>query len=127
MCVCVHIPFFPPLSFFLILSREKIRTKKVSESHARERVKKIARRPPRPAGEKKRKERATADAMNGMKMKDYSFSGCFLFGLKRRMQCRRGLHRKWCRGGTRRFIEPETQQHAEQHTTFRGDCTISTL
>lgn len=32
--------FFSPLSFFLISSREKIRTKKVSESHARERVKK---------------------------------------------------------------------------------------
>lgn len=32
--------FSSPLSFFLISSREKIRTKKVSESHARERVKK---------------------------------------------------------------------------------------
>ena len=58
VCVCVHIPFFPPLSFFLILSREKIRTKKVSESHARERVKKRE-------GEKEReRERARREKVN---------------------------------------------------------------
>lgn len=44
--------FFSPLSFFLISSREKIRTKKVSESHARERVKK------RERGRERARERA---------------------------------------------------------------------
>lgn len=44
--------FSSPLSFFLISSREKIRTKKVSESHARERVKK------RERGRERARERA---------------------------------------------------------------------
>lgn len=50
--------FSSPLSFFLISSREKIRTKKVSESHARERVKK------RERGRERARERARREKVN---------------------------------------------------------------
>lgn len=149
VCARVYAYTFLSLSFFLILSREKIRTSHVRYAWASEKEREREGERVREWGERKWseswleswKKNRTATTWSwikekrkgygrrdtGMKMKDYSFSGCFLFGLQRRMQCRRGLRRKWCRGGTRRFIEPETQQHAEQHTTFRGDCTISAL
>ena len=109
-------------------------TKKKKEKRKRERKKKEIERETHSwrfhleqLDEREKKKGLRRTRCGGIIVKDHSFSGCFLFDLQRRVRYRRDLRRERCRGGTRRFIEPETQQHAEQHTAFRGDRTLSAL